>query len=102
MKSDQPATLPVALGGVLSTGVALAAILFMLDPALQTAIIAFGNSIIFLSMVTFLNQRTTSSSAPVVEAGTEVAIRGSSDTVIAQPTPPGPEGIEGGSDDNGQ
>lgn len=98
MKADQPATIPVALAGVLSTGVAFFALFapFLQDPTAQAATIAFGNSLIVAGTAIFLNRSTTSNTAPVVEKGTEVGIVGSSDTVVVQPTPPGPEAIEGG------
>lgn len=96
MQPDRPATIPVALAGVVSTGVALFAILLSLDPLLQAAIISFGNALIIAGTAIFLNARTTSSSAPVVQPGTEVSMVGKEDTVVVRPTPPGPEGIEAG------
>lgn len=98
MKADQPATIPVALAGVLTTGVALLALVVGLDPVVQGAIIAFGNSVIVTGTVIWLNQRTTSSTSPVVEQGTEVSMVGSADTVTVNPTPPGPVGVEGGAE----
>jgi hypothetical protein len=91
MQPDRPATVPIALAGVVSTGVALFAILLNLDPALQTAIIAFGNALIVAGTTIYLNPRVTSVSAPVVPAGTEVAMIGSTDTVTVNPEPPGPQ-----------
>lgn len=102
MQSDQPATIPAAAAAFAATLGPFFGWLLTLDPAGIVALSAVLNTGVALALALYLNKRTTSSSAPVVEAGTEVAIKGSSDTVIAQPTPPGPEGIEGGSDDNGQ
>lgn len=96
MESDRPATIPVALAAVLATGVALVGYVAGFDDTLKVLVVAFGNAIIGFGTLIYLNRNTTSAAAPVVEAGTEVAIKGSDDTVIAQPTPPGPEGIEGG------
>lgn len=98
MKADQPATIPVAIAAVLSTGVALIGYVAGLDDTLKVLILAFGNSVIGLGTIIFLNARTTSSTAPVVQRGTEVAIEGSTDTVVVQPSPPGPVGIEDGAD----
>lgn len=94
MKSDQPASIPVALATVLSTGVALAAVFIPgLEVAVQGLIIAFGNALIALGVAVWLNARTTSSTSPILEAQTEVRVQGTDDTVIVQPTPPGPVGI---------
>lgn len=40
----------------------------------------------------FARQASTPVSSPTLAAGTEVSVKGSDDTVIVQPTPPGPEG----------
>ena len=97
MNADQPASIPVAAALVLSTGVALAAVFIpSLDETAQIAIIAFGNAVIGLGTAVWLNQRTTSNTSPVLPANTTVAVEGTSDTVVVQPTPPGPTGTEGG------
>jgi hypothetical protein len=44
----------------------------------------------------FVRQTTTPTAAPTLSANTEVKVQGTSDTVIVQPTPPGPAGVEGG------
>lgn len=50
--STEPVALSVAIGGVLSTGVALAAVFIPnLDPATQGLIIAFGNAVILAAAV---------------------------------------------------
>lgn len=99
MKADQPASIPIALAGTLSTGVALLAVFLPnLDLATQTLIIAFGNSVIGLGVAVWLNRRTTSVDNPVLAAGTGVAVKGTEDQVIVAPTPPGPVGVEGSTD----
>jgi hypothetical protein len=72
---SQPVAINVALGGVLSTGVTLAALLWPgLDAAIQVAVIAFGNSLIAL-LVWYLSQRVvTPTGAPRLEEGTNVTI----------------------------
>jgi hypothetical protein len=45
-----------------------------------------------LVLTLFVRSRVTPTGAPTLEAGAEVAVKGSDDTVIVQPTPPGPEG----------
>ena len=70
---SQPVAVNVVLGGVLSTGVTLAALLWPgIDTALQVAIVAFGNSLIGV-LVWYLSQRVvTPIAAPRLELGTEV------------------------------
>lgn len=43
----------------------------------------------------FVRQSTTPTAAPTLPAQTEVSVKGTSDTVVIQPTPPGPIGYEG-------
>lgn len=59
-------------------------------PALGVLI---GGYIAFLA-----NTQTTPISDPVLAAGTTVKVQGTEDTVLVQPTPPGPVGFEGASD----
>ena len=47
----------------------------------------------------FVRQTSTSLSSPTLKANTEVSVKGTSDTVVIQPTPPGPTGVEGGADE---
>lgn len=56
--------------------------------AINTALVAV--------LTLFVRQSSTSTAAPKLEAGTEVTVKGTTDTVVVQPTPPGPTGIEGG------
>lgn len=43
----------------------------------------------------FVRQASTPTAAPKLPAGTEVAVKGTDDTVIVQPIPPGLAGLEG-------
>src|SRR5574338_1216529 len=83
MSTSQPVAFNVALGGLLSTGIALAAVLWpeRLSPEIQAAIIAFGNAVL-LTIFTFLAQRqVTPIATPTLPAGTTVTVAGSEDTV---------------------
>ena len=54
--------------------------------AINTALIAV------LSL--FVRQSSTPTAAPTLKTGTSVAVEGTNDVVIVQPTPPGPIGYE--------
>ena len=56
--------------------------------AINTALIAV------LSLL--VRQNSTPTSAPTLPSGTEVAVKGTEDTVISAPTPPGPVGVSEG------
>lgn len=72
---NQPITISVALGGLLTTGVGLVAVLNPnLGQATQIAIIAFGNALILTVSVVWAQARSTSTSAPVLEQGTKVTV----------------------------
>lgn len=43
----------------------------------------------------FVWNASTPTAAPTLPADTEVRVQGTEDTVVIQPTPPGPEGHEG-------
>lgn len=92
----EPVTVSVAVGGVLTTGVALAAVLWphRLDPALQAAIIAFGNAVILALATLFARARSTPVASPRLPEGSAVRVEGTDDTVIVKPTPPGPVGVD--------
>jgi hypothetical protein len=98
MTSNQPVAISVAIGGVLSTGVALAAVLWpdRLDPVVQALIIAFGNSVILAAGAIYATARSTPVANPTLPSGTSVNVQGSSDSVVIAPSPPGPTGVEGG------
>lgn len=44
----------------------------------------------------FVRQSVTPTAAPNLDAGTEVKVTGTTDTVVIQPSPPGPVGVEDG------
>ena len=98
MTNNQPVPIAVAVATVLSTGVALFAVLWpdRLTIEAQAAIIAFGNSLIGLGVAVWLNRQTTAVNNPVLPAGSSVKVQGTEDRVNIQPTPPGPTGTEGG------
>jgi hypothetical protein len=98
MTSQQPVLISSAIGGVLSTGVALAAVLWpdRLEPILQAAIIAFGNSVILTAGAIYAFLKSTPVANPTLPPGSVVNVQGSEDKVEIQPTPPGPAAIEGG------
>jgi len=96
MTQNQPVALNVAIGGVLTTGVALTALLVPdLTVELQIATVAFGNALILLGVVVLTQRQVTPIHNATLAAGTPVKVQGTEDTVIVEATPPGPVGIEG-------
>jgi hypothetical protein len=76
--NTEPVAINVALGGVLSTGVALAALLIPgLSTEIQVALVAFGNAVILLGVVLLTRSQVTPVAAPTLPAGTEVRIQDS-------------------------
>jgi hypothetical protein len=74
--TQEPVAINVALGGVLSTGVALAALLIPgLSTEIQVATVAFGNAVILLGVVLLTRAQVTPVAAPTLPAGTEVKIQ---------------------------
>ena len=70
-----PVALSVALGGTLSTGVALLAVFIPgLDVITQALIIAFGNSVILTGSIIWAQARTTPTATPILDAGTVVTV----------------------------
>jgi hypothetical protein len=98
--SHQPVAVSVAIGGLVTTGIALAAVLWpdRLTPELQAVIIAFGNAVILTGASIWAASRSTPVANPTLKAGTSVNVQDSSDSVIIAPSPPGPQGVEGGAD----
>ena len=98
LSTPRPVALSGAVAGVLSTGIAMAAVFWpdRLPAIAQAAIIAFGNSVILTISIWWAQRQVTPISQPTLAAGTEVSIPGSSDKVVIKATPPGPQGIEGG------
>ncbi len=85
-----------------------AAIVAVLNVLQMTGVVSLdGNTVsaINIALVAvlglFVRQSSTPTSAPTLERGTEVSVKGSEDTVIVQPTPPGPVGIEGADEPRG-
>ena len=70
----EPVALSVALGVVLSTTVALAALLWpeKLTPEMTAAIIALGNAIIGLGVAIFARANVTPTAAPILPSGSAV------------------------------
>jgi hypothetical protein len=85
----EPAVLAEAVRAVLLILVVLGAI--QMDEQQMAAILLGVSAILTL----FVRQASTPTASPTLAAGAEVTVKGTTDTVIVQPTPPGPEGIEG-------
>lgn len=92
MNQNEPVTINVALGGVLATGVTLAALLIPgLTVELQVAIVAFGNSLILLGVILLTRRAVTPTANPTLAGGTTVNVQGTEDQVVipeAAPPPP--------------
>lgn len=96
MKSDTPASIPVAAMAFAATIAPAIGYFLGIESAGVLVLAALINGGAGLAVAIYLNKTTTSSTAPVLEPNTEVAVKGTADTVIVQPTPPGPTGIEDG------
>jgi hypothetical protein len=86
----EPVSLSVAVGGLLSTGVALVAVLWpqRLTPEIQVAIIAFGNAVILTASIYFARKGSTPIAAPVLTEGTAVTTpEGEAAQVVINPVP---------------
>lgn len=80
---NEPISISVALAGVLSTGVALAAVFIPnLDAPTQALIIAFGNAVLLTASVIFARARSTPVANPTLPVGTPVTVT-SPDPAIA-------------------
>jgi ABC-type uncharacterized transport system permease subunit len=76
LMNNVPVTIAAALGGLLSTGVALVAIIVPgLTQEAQLAIIAFGNAVIGTVVLIVQLLNSTSNTAPVVVPGTDVTVK---------------------------
>lgn len=91
--TKEPAVIAGAIRSILWVLVLLGVV--VLDEA-ALAGIALGLEAI---LTLFVRHTSTPVAAPTLPADTEVTVKGTSDTVIVQPTPPGPAGIEGGAED---
>lgn len=94
--NHQPVAVGAAIAGVVSTAVALAAVLWpeRLSPELQASIIAFANAVIVAAAAVWAASRVTPVSNPTLPSGTSVRVQGTEDKVLIAPTPPGPVGID--------
>lgn len=74
VNETEPVSFSVAVGSVIATGVALAAIIWpqRLTPELQAGIIVFANALIALAVAYFARKGSTPIAAPVLTAGTPV------------------------------
>ena len=71
----EPVAINTAIAGLLSTGVALVALLVPdLTPALQAAVIAFGNSVILVVYVILTRRQVTPIATPALTQGTTVDV----------------------------
>lgn len=68
----EPVAISVALGAVLSTGVALVGLYIGMAPEIQALWIAFGNAVIALGVAAFARSQSTPTAAPVLPTGTAV------------------------------
>jgi hypothetical protein len=82
---NEPISVSTALGGLLTTGVALIAIFVPgLSQEAQLAIIAFGNAVILTGVVLYSRARSTPVSNPVLPENSQVTV------VTADPMQPNP------------
>ena len=97
MPSNQPVAVSVAIGGVVTTGIALLAIFWpeRLTPEVQALVIAFANALILAAVSIWAASRSTPVSNPTLPTGSVVNVQGSEDKVIIETSPPGPTGVEG-------
>jgi hypothetical protein len=97
MTNQQPVALNVAIAGLVSSAVTLAAIFWpdRLDPGTQGAIIAVANSAIIVVTILLTQRQVTPVANPTLPADSVVKVQGTEDSVVIAPTPPGPTGIEG-------
>lgn len=97
--NTQPVALNVAIAGLVSSAVTLAAIFWpeRLDPGTQGVIVAFVNSVIVVATILLTMHQVTPIANPTLKAGTSVNVEHTSDSVIIAASPPGPTGVEGGS-----
>jgi hypothetical protein len=73
--NNEPISLSVAIGGLLTTGVAVVALFVPnLTPETQLVIVAFGNAAILTGSVLYARAKSTPLSAPVLPQGTEVTV----------------------------
>ena len=72
---NEPISVSTALGGLLTTGIALLAIFVPdLTQAAQLAIIAFGNAVILTVVVLYARAKSTPIAKPTLDQGTIVTV----------------------------
>lgn len=81
--NGEPVAISTALGGVLTTAVAFAALLLpnQLTKEMQLAIIALGNALILTAVVVYGRAKSTPVANPTLPAGTVVNV----ETPVGQP-----------------
>ena len=73
--TSEPISISTALGGLLTTGIALIAVFVPgLTQEAQIAIIAFGNAIILTLVVLWARAKSTPVASPTLAAGTTVTV----------------------------
>lgn len=79
---------------------AVLAVLNMLQALGMITLTADALSSINLALIAvltlFVRQTSTSTASPTLKPGTEVQVKGTTDSVVIEATPPGPVGVEGG------
>lgn len=89
---DTPASIPVAALAFAGTIAPMLGYFLHIEQAGVVVLSAFIMGAAGFAVAIFLNRTTTSTSSPVLTAGTTVGVQGSDDTVTIQRTPPGPTG----------
>ena len=81
--NGEPVAISTAIGGVLTTAVAFAALLLpnQLTPEMQLAVIAMGNAVILLGVVIYGRAKSTPVASPTLPEGTVVNVQ----TPVGQP-----------------
>ena len=94
--TQQPVALNVAIAGLVSSIVTLAAIFWpdRLQPETQAAIISVANAAIVVITIFVTQRQVTPTSNPTLPTGSIVNVQGTEDKVEIAPTPPGPTGID--------
>lgn len=94
--NQQPVALNVAIAGLVSSVITLAAIFWpdRLTPETQAAIVAVANSVIVVVTIFLTQRQTTPVSNPTLPTGSVVNVQGTEDKVEIAPTPPGPTGLD--------
>lgn len=85
----EPAVLAETIRAVILAAVAFGLI------AVDEQQLATGMLALSALLTLFVRQASTPTAAPTLPQGAEVTVKGTTDTVIVQSTPPGPIGIEG-------